>query len=97
MRHALGVLLAATGLALAAVNATAAEPKVLLMDTVETVLKAHKDKRVTVRMRSGGEISGTVVVVTARLVHVSAIAGRELFDAVVPLEAIEAVLVRTKD
>jgi hypothetical protein len=35
--------------------------------------------------------------VTGRLVQLGAIAGREFFDAVVPLESIDAVLVRTKE
>ena len=66
-------------------------------DSVETVAKGQQAKRVTVRLRSGQEITGTVRNVTARLVQLGAVAGREFFDAIVPLEAVEAVLVRTKD
>ena len=35
--------------------------------------------------------------VSAKLVQLAAVTGKEFFDAVVPLEAIEAVFVRTKD
>lgn len=47
-------------------------------DTTQPVRVAQKGKRVTVRRRSGQELTGA------------------FFDAVVPLEAIEAVLIRTK-
>lgn len=65
-------------------------------DTVETVLRAQKDKRVTLRLRSGQEMTGVVRMSNARVVQLGALSGREFFDAVVPLEAIDAVLVRTK-
>ena len=78
-------------------TATAADLKVAPGDTIESVLGAQKDKRVTLRLRSGHELNGTVRAVGAKVVQISAPAGREFFDAVVPLDAIEAVLVRTKD
>jgi len=49
-----------------------------------------------VRRRSGHELTGTVRDVTSRLVVLGAPGGREFFDAVVPLESVEAVLIRTK-
>ena len=78
-------------------GAGAAELKVQPADSVESVLTAQKGKRASLRLRSGQEITGTIAQVTGKLVQVSAVAGREFFDAIVPLEAIEAVLVRTKD
>ena len=66
-------------------------------DTVESVLRAQKDKRVTLRLRSNQEITGVVRMSNARVVQIGAVSGREFFDAVVPLEAIDAVLVRTKE
>jgi len=86
----LGLMLAAAQLGLAQ------ELRVGANDTVQTVLAAQKGKRVAVRVRSGQEFTGTVQEVTGRLVHLGAISGKEFFDAVVPLEAIDAVLVRTK-
>lgn len=66
-------------------------------DSVQSVLSARKDKRVTLRLRSGQELTGVVRDATPKLVVLGAVAGRELFDAVVPLESVEAVLVRTKE
>ena len=75
----------------------AAELDVKAGDTVESLLAAQKGKKVTLKTRSGQEITGTVKSVSGKLVQISQVAGKEFFDAVVPLEAVEAVLVRTKD
>lgn len=66
-------------------------------DTIESVLKAQNGKRVTLRLRSNQELTGIVRMSSARLVQLGALSGREFFDAVVPLEAIDAVIVRTKE
>ena len=97
MNRTLGIVLVSAGLALAANGAWAAELKVAPADNVESVLAAQKGKRVTVKLRSGQETTGTVTMVSPKLVQFSSVAGKEFFDAVVPLEAIEAVFVRTKD
>lgn len=97
MHSMIRVFLLGAALAGPAAPAASAELRVAASDSVETVLAAQKDKRVTVRLRSGQEITGTVRNVTGKLVQLGAVAGREFFDAVVPLEAVEAVLVRTKD
>jgi len=65
-------------------------------DTTQSVIAAQKGKRITVRLRSGQELSGTVRESSDRLVVLEGITGREFFDAVVPVDAIEAVLIRTK-
>ena len=78
-------------------SVTAAELKLAPTDTVESVLAAQKGRKVTLRLRSGQEAGGTVTLVSAKLVQLSSVTGKEFFDAVVPLEAIEAVFVRTKD
>ena len=88
-----------TALLFALLFATAAfaqEVTVGASDTTQTVLTAQKGKRVTVRLRSGQELTGIVRDTTSRLVVLGAIGGREFFDAVVPLESVEAVLIRTK-
>jgi hypothetical protein len=97
MRHLVPALLLCATLAVAATPSMAADLKVAPGDTIESVLGAQKDKRVTLRLRSGQELTGTVRVVGAKVVQLGAPTGREFFDAVVPLDAIEAVLVRTKD
>ena len=65
-------------------------------DTTQSVVTAQKGKRVTLRLRSGYEITGVVRDVNGRLVVLGNVVSRELFDAVVPLETVEAVLIRTK-
>jgi hypothetical protein len=93
----LAIVVAGATLCLAGVPISAAELKVGASDTVESVLAAQKGKKVTLRLRSGQETGGTVAFVSAKLVQLSAVSGKEFFDAVVPLDAIEAVFVRTKD
>ena len=46
-------------------------------------------------MRSGEKLAGTVKVVGDKAVHIAKVTGQELFDAVVVLDDISAVLVRT--
>jgi len=88
---------ALVALALACAAPAHAQLQVGANDTIESVLRAQKDKRVTLRLRSGQEMTGVVRVSNARVVQLGALTGREFFDAVVPLEAIDAVLVRTKE
>lgn len=65
-------------------------------DTPTTVLAALKGKKVTLRLQSGQELTGTVKEATDRLVLLGELSGREFFDGVVPVAAIEAVIVRTR-
>ena len=79
-----------------ALPAHAQELSVGAADTVQTVLQAQKGKRVTVRLSGGQELTGVVREATAKLVVLGALTGREFFDAAVPLEKVEAVIVRTR-
>lgn len=65
-------------------------------DTTQSVVAAQKGKRITLRLRSGQELSGVVKEASERLVVLAELSGREFFDAAIPLEAIEAVIMRTK-
>jgi hypothetical protein len=94
MKRILTALLAAAVFACSA--PAAAQLQVESGDTIESLLRAQKDQRVTLRLRSGQEVTGTVRAANARVVHLGAITGREFFDAAVPLDAIDAVLVRVK-
>lgn len=76
--------------------ASAQELTIKAADTVQTVLGAQKGKRVTVRLSGGQELTGTVRDATDKLVVLGGLQGREFFDAAVPIEKVEAVLVRTK-
>lgn len=90
MRHLLLLLVFVSA------SAFAQEVSISGNDTTQSVVTAQKGKRVTLRLRSGQELTGTVREATGRLVVLGGLTGREFFDAVVPLEAVEAVLIRTK-
>jgi hypothetical protein len=81
-----------------AVTSTAAAQNLTITpnDTTHSLVAAQKGKRVTLRLRSGQELSGLVRDASERLVVLGEVSGREFFDAAVPVGAIEAVLVRTK-
>ena len=95
MKKAFAALVLGASILAPAVHA--ADLDVKPTDTVETVLAAQKGKRVTLKTRSGQEVTGTIKFVSNRLVQVTQVAGKEFFDAVVPLDAVETVLVRVKD
>ena len=89
-------LLITAVLCLAITHAAAQAPTLTPSDTVQSVVSTQKGKRVTLRLRSGQELTGTLRESTDRLMVLTELAGRELFEAVVPIEAVEAVIVRTK-
>jgi hypothetical protein len=65
-------------------------------DTMSAVLKRQVGQVVDLRMESGEKMGGKVEKVTDKLVHLSQLTGAEFYDAVVDIEAIAAVSVRTK-
>lgn len=83
-------------LLLLALPAGAQELSVAAGDSIQNVLAARKGKQVTVRLAGGQELTGTVREATAKLLVLGALSGREFFDAAIPLERIDAVLVRAK-
>lgn len=97
MRNLVSVFALGTALVFAAAAVNSAELTISANQTVENVLSAQQGKRVTVRLNSGQELTGTVKIVTPKLAHLASISGKEFFDAVVPLEAVEAVLIRTRE
>ncbi len=94
MKRMMWTLMTAAAIACAA--PAAAQLQVGANDTVESVLRAQKEQRVTLRLRSGQELTGVVRTSNTRVVQLGAVSGREFFDAVVPLDAIDAVLIRTR-
>ena len=98
MRLKLAALALAAALAVpTALAQPAAQPLAVGADaTVEKLLVAQMGKRVTLKLGPGDELTGTVKLVTPKVVHLGEIAGREFFDAVVDTTHIVAVLVRTK-
>ncbi len=75
----------------------AAGPTVKPGDTIQKTLEGQQGKRVTVRLLAGEELTGKVVTVTKELLHLSALSGREYFDAVIDVGRIQAVIVRVKE
>jgi len=98
MRLKLAALALAAALAVpTALAQPAAQPLAVGADaTVEKLLVAQMGKRVTLKLGPGDELTGTVKLVTPKVVHLGEIAGREFFDAVVDTTRVVAVLVRTK-
>ena len=66
-------------------------------DSVVSVLAAHAGKPVTLKLRSGDELTGIVAATNDGFVHLRELTGREFFDAAVATGAIDAVIVRTRD
>jgi len=95
-RNSISVVLITAALAFVPA-APAAEVKLGANDTLQSVLAAQKSTRVTVRLRSGQEFAGIVRESNSRVVQLGALGGKEFFDAVIPLDAVEAVFFRTKD
>jgi len=63
---------------------------------MEAVLKDLAGKRVTLRLRAGGELTGKVAVVGDHAVQLSALANKEFYDAIISLDAIDAVEVKAR-
>jgi len=64
-------------------------------DTAATVLKRQVGQSVELRLKSGDKIGGKVAAVGDKAVHLSALTGQEFYDAVVVLDDISAVVIRT--
>jgi hypothetical protein len=96
MRHASTLAAVLLACACAAAPAAAQSPSVGPGDTVAKVLAAQTGKRVTLKLGPGDEITGVVKLVTPDVVHLSEIAGREFFDAVIDTRHVVAVIVRVK-
>jgi hypothetical protein len=65
-------------------------------DTVATIVAAQKGKRISLRLNSGQELTGVVRDLTDGVVVLESLSGRELFEAAIPFDAVEAVIVRSK-
>jgi len=65
--------------------------------TVRDILSERTGKRTTLRMQSGEDIEGTIVLVGNGLVHVSKLAGKDFSDAVISIDRISAVIMKVRD
>ncbi len=68
--------------------------------SADDVIKANLDKMVgqsiTLRLDSGEEMGGVVSKVGDTAVHLSSLTGKEFFDAIIPLDRVNAIVVRVK-
>jgi hypothetical protein len=71
--------------------------KIKAGDSIQKVLEAHKEKRITLRLMGGGELSGKVRTVTKELVQLGELSNEEFFDSVIEIEKISAVIVRVQE
>jgi hypothetical protein len=65
-------------------------------DNMRTILEQEIDLPVKLRLKSGQELSGTVVRLGTGVVQLSHIGGMEFYDAVINLDDISAVLFRVR-
>ena len=65
-------------------------------DAIKVNLERQVGKRVRLRLISGQDVEGTVKAVGTAGVHVERLAGMDFFDAIVRLDQIAAVIVRTR-
>jgi hypothetical protein len=65
-------------------------------ESVKTVLADAVGKQVTLLMASGQEVTGVVVKVGDHAVHLTRLAGRDFFDAVILLERVDGVALKVR-
>ena len=91
--------LAACCLVVSVPNVSADEQKFELksaVSTVKDVLVENTGKRVTLQMAGGESLEGTVSKVGEQVVHIAKLTGKEFFDAMVSIDKISAVVLRTR-
>jgi hypothetical protein len=65
-------------------------------DTIKVILEQEKDLPVKLHLKSGAELGGTVVRVGNGVVQIAEVVGREVYDAVVNIDDISAVLFKAR-
>ena len=65
-------------------------------DDISSLLAANKGKRITVKLDSGEELTGTVGEINDEVVQLQELSGKEFFDAVIDTDDISALIIRTK-
>jgi hypothetical protein len=65
-------------------------------DTMQTVLQRQVGQPVELRMKSGEKVGGKLEKLNEKVVHLTQLTGAEYFEAVVAIDDIAAVVVRTK-
>ena len=63
---------------------------------IKEILTEFTGKRVSVTLDSGAELGGIITKVGDQLVHMSRLTGKEYFDAVIRIDKISSVTIRTR-
>jgi len=63
---------------------------------IKDILKEQTGKRVYLRMDSGEELLGIVTKVGDQLAHISELAGRDFYDAIIRIDRIDAVIFKVR-
>jgi hypothetical protein len=77
-------------------SAEESQPDVNAADSIKPTLDQQVGKRAKVKLRSGQELDGKVLKVGSNAVHLSELTGMELYDAVIRLDAVDAVIVKAR-
>jgi F0F1-type ATP synthase delta subunit len=92
-----GIRFAAALLMLTVAQISYAEPlSIKPGDTLQKQIEAQKGKKITIRLQSGEELTGTVRATTNELIHLGELSGKEFFDALIDVNKVTALIVRTK-
>jgi hypothetical protein len=70
------------------------QPDVNAADSIKQTLDQQVGKRAKVKLRSGQELDGKILKVGSNAVHLAELTGMELYDAVIRLDAVDAVIVK---
>jgi len=82
------------------VGATLSAQQQRVFDTGASVqgnLQRYMGERVLVRLVSGGDLEGTVEDVGSDVVHLSRLAGRDFYDALIRIDHIGGLVVRARE
>ena len=66
-------------------------------ETFVSILQRHIEKEVTLQLHSGREVTGEIKMVGAHFVQLTELRGKEYFDALVRLDQIDSIVIRTID
>ena len=75
--------------------AAMADVKFDAADTTSSALKKQIGQRVELRMKSGEKIAGKLEAVGDKAAHVTALSGMELYEAIVTIDDISAIVFRS--
>jgi small nuclear ribonucleoprotein (snRNP)-like protein len=65
-------------------------------DSIRSILEKQLDKTVTITLANGKEYTGRLISVGDQLLHIDNLRGMEYFDAIVTLETVQSIVLRTK-